>query len=356
VNDYLSLSATINTGAGYQSISWSSNNTSVATVSYNGLNASVTGKAGGTATITVTVTNYDGSKKTATCTVTVKVIAVTGVSLSLSTLTLEVGQTDYLSASVSPNNATNQNVSWSSNNTSVATVSYNGLNASVTGKAAGTATITVKTADGNITATCAVTVKPVTVTGVTITTPVTSLLRGKTGTAKASVQPSAASQSVTWSTSNTSVATVSSSGVVTAVAGGSATITATSVADSTKSASFNVSVTPELTSLSLSPTNLVAPYVSGTVILFGNAPFTIVSVTKISAERPVDPKDENGEWESFSGTGLDFYFETPTATTATTISIGQTGIPTKMRATYKVTVKDNNYGTIVTVQGTYYCW
>jgi uncharacterized protein YjdB len=82
-------------------------------------------------------------------------VSVTGVSLNASTQSLTVGQTVQLTASVSPTNATNKNVTWSSSNTSVAEVNASGL---VTAKAAGTATITATTADSGKTASCAVTV------------------------------------------------------------------------------------------------------------------------------------------------------------------------------------------------------
>ncbi len=80
--------------------------------------------------------------------------SVTAVSLNKSSLNLGIGATDTLTATVSPSNATNKNVTWTSSNTSIATVS-NGV---VTAKAAGNATITVTTEDGNKTATCDVTV------------------------------------------------------------------------------------------------------------------------------------------------------------------------------------------------------
>ena len=80
---------------------------------------------------------------------------VTGVSLDKTTLTLAVNDTGKLTATVTPDNATNKNVTWKSSNTSVATVSADGT---VTAKKAGTATITVTTADGGKTATCTVTV------------------------------------------------------------------------------------------------------------------------------------------------------------------------------------------------------
>ncbi len=82
------------------------------------------------------------------------VVPVTGVSLNKTASTMTVGETLTLTATVSPTNADNKAVTWTSSNTSVATVS-NGV---VTAKAAGTATITVTTADGSKTATCTVTV------------------------------------------------------------------------------------------------------------------------------------------------------------------------------------------------------
>lgn len=85
----------------------------------------------------------------------VPVVPVTGVTVSPTSSSVAAGLTVQLSAAVAPSNATNQNVSWSSSNTSVATVNSSGL---VTGVTAGTATITATTADGNKTATSAITV------------------------------------------------------------------------------------------------------------------------------------------------------------------------------------------------------
>jgi len=82
-------------------------------------------------------------------------VAVTGVSVSPTSASIAVGSTKTLSATVAPSNATNKTVSWSSSNTGIATVSTTGV---VTGVAAGSATITVKTTDGNKTATSTITV------------------------------------------------------------------------------------------------------------------------------------------------------------------------------------------------------
>lgn len=130
-----------------KALTWSSSNTSVATVDENG---KVTGVAAGTATITATTANG----KTATCTVTVQAVAVTGVTLSKTSVSLQIGGTETLTATIAPADATNKNVTWESSNTAVATVS----NGQVKGIAAGSATITVKTVDGEKTTTCSVTV------------------------------------------------------------------------------------------------------------------------------------------------------------------------------------------------------
>ena len=130
-----------------KALTWSSNNTSVATVDANG---TVTGVAAGTATITATTANG----KTATCSVTVQAVAVTGVSLNKTSASLQIGESETLTATVTPADATNKNITWESSNPAVATVN----NGQVKAIAEGAATITVKTVDGNKTATCSVSV------------------------------------------------------------------------------------------------------------------------------------------------------------------------------------------------------
>lgn len=92
---------------------------------------------------------------------TISNVAVTGVSVSPTSTTLSASGTQQLTATISPSNATNQNKTWSSSNTSVATVNSSGL---VTAVAAGTATITVTTQDGNFTANATITVSSGSVT------------------------------------------------------------------------------------------------------------------------------------------------------------------------------------------------
>ena len=149
-------------------------------------------------------------------------MSATGVALSETELPLVKGATATLTATVVPSDATNQKVTWSSNNTSIATVE----NGTVTAVSAGNATITVTTEDGNHTATCEVTVT-VSATGVTLSQTELSLAKGAKATLRATVVPSdATNQKVRWSSNNTSIATVEN-GTVTAVSGGNATITVT---------------------------------------------------------------------------------------------------------------------------------
>lgn len=145
VGGSVALTATLTPENATDAVVWSSNNTEIAEVSNNG---TVTAKALGTATITATVGSY-----TATCEVTVAV-PVTGVTLDKETMNLTAGSTGTLTATITPENATNKDLTWTSDKEEVATVS-DGV---VSAVAAGTAHITVTTADGGKTATCVVTV------------------------------------------------------------------------------------------------------------------------------------------------------------------------------------------------------
>jgi uncharacterized protein YjdB len=260
-------------------------------------------------------------------------VAVTGVSVSPNSASITTGTTRQLTATISPANATNQNVSWTSSNPSVATVSASGL---VTAIGTGSATITVATQDGNKTATSAITVtpstsfsvnfykptnwgtgiriywwaaqpsgiladgtwpgvlmtnsgngwysytftnvastnlifndgsnqtadlnrskngwymngtwhdsnpgSPIAVTGVSVTPTSSTVNVNATIQLTATVTPAnATNKNVTWSSSNTSVATVNTTGLVTAVGGGSATITVTTQ-DGNRTATSSINV------------------------------------------------------------------------------------------------------------------
>ena len=220
-----------------KAVTWISSNTNVATVTNEGLVLAV---AEGTATITVNT--VDGNK-TAMCTVTVTVstttVAVTGITLNKNSTTLVVNSTEQLTPTINPANATNKSVTWSSSNNNIVSVDSNGI---VTALAVGTATITVSTVDGNKTATCTVTViiPTVAVTGVSIDKNNTTLAVGTTEQLTHTVLPAnATNQSVSWSSSNNSIATVSNGGLVSAVATGTATITVSTM-DGNKTATCTV--------------------------------------------------------------------------------------------------------------------
>ena len=185
---------------------------------------------------------------TLTATVPVPTVAVSGVRLNKTSLSFTgTGSSQTLTATVSPSNATNKTITWSSSNTSVATVS-NGV---VKAVGFGTATITAKSNNGK-TASCSVTVNPIQPTGIKAT-PETSTLYGLNSTVKlsANVMPSnATNKAVTWSSRNTSVATVSSDGTVKAVGYGTTVITATTVNGLTSNCTINVKK-EEVTSLTI---------------------------------------------------------------------------------------------------------
>ncbi len=139
-------------------IEWSSSNENVAKVSSSGI---VTPVAPGTAIITAT--SVDGNH-TDECTITVfDQTKVSGVSLDKGTNEIEIDKSFQLVAEVLPSTATNKNVIWSSSDSQIATVISNGT---VTGEKAGIATISVTTDDGAFTASCVVTVLPMSVSDV----------------------------------------------------------------------------------------------------------------------------------------------------------------------------------------------
>lgn len=205
-----------------KTVTWKSSNESVATVTSAG---KITAVKEGTANITASC-----GGKTATCVVTVdpQVVAVTGVSLDKEAVTIDKGSTAQLTATVLPERASNKSVTWSSSNTSIVTVSSVGNVATLTGKAAGEAVVTVKTADGSFTKECKVTVN-IPVSSITLSQTSATIEFGQTLTLNATVLPTnASSTTVQWSSSDSSIASVSDEGVVTGeTKAGTATITAT---------------------------------------------------------------------------------------------------------------------------------
>ena len=223
-SETLKATITPSNATGDKTVKWSSSNEAVATVDSNG---KVTAKKAGTAVITATSSNG----KTAGCTVTVKQkeIAITGISLNKSTTSLTEGESETLTATITPSNATgDKTVKWSSSNEAVAAVDSNGK---VTAKKAGTAVITATSSNGK-TAGCTVTVKQkeIAITGISLNKSTTSLTEGESETLTATITPLNATgdKTVKWSSSNEAVAAVDSNGKVTAKKAGTAVITATS--------------------------------------------------------------------------------------------------------------------------------
>ena len=222
-------------------VTWKSSDAAVASVDANG---KVTGVKAGEATITVTT--EDGAK-TATCKVTVT-IPVTGVTLNKTALTLNIGASETLTATVKPDDATNKALTWTSSDETVATVDATGK---VTGKKIGTATITATAQDGSgVSGSCTVTVlsgvKTVTVTPANLT-----LGKNKSYTLTATVDAQPGTDTgVTWTSSDTTIATVDATGKVTATDKvGTVTITATSKADPAKKGTCTVKVSGDQTDI-----------------------------------------------------------------------------------------------------------
>ena len=153
-----------------------------------------------------------------------KNVAVTGVELKQTSASINIGETVRLEATIAPEDATNKGFVWTSSEPSVAEVNENGV---VTGKTIGTTAITVTTADGGFTDTCNVTVSYVPVDGITLNKSKEELNPGDWFRLLATVSPENATEpDVAWESSADNVAIVDENGKVTAVAEGSAVITA----------------------------------------------------------------------------------------------------------------------------------
>ena len=321
------LTATVSPkDAANKKVTWKSSNAAIASVDANG---KVTGVKAGEATITVTT--EDGGK-TATCKVTVsdKEIKVTGVKLNKSETSLLVGGNETLTATVLPEDATNQNVTWKSDKPEIATVDANGK---VTAVKVGEATITVTTEDGGKTATCKVTVSEtsVAVTGVKLNKSETSLLVGGNETLTATVLPEdATNQNVTWKSDKPEIATVDANGKVTAVKVGEATITVTTE-DGGKTATCKVTVSDteiKVTGVTLNKTALTLNIGANETLTATVAPAdaTNKKVTWKSSDAAVATVDANGKVTAVKAGEATI--------TVTTEDGGKT-------ATCKVTVKPN---------------
>ena len=214
-----------------RSITWISSDKKIATVSTSGV---VTGKKAGTAVITA----VSSSGYTATCTVTVTPVTATSVKLNKKSGSLKVGGTVTLKATVSPSNASDKSVTWESTDPEIATV----VNGKVTALKPGTVSIRATTANGK-TALCKVKVTAVKPTKIKLNLKSGKLDMDTSGQLKATVTPAnATDKSVTWKSSNPSVASVDENGLVTAHMPGTATITVKSNGNTKLSATCKITV------------------------------------------------------------------------------------------------------------------
>ena len=245
VGDGVALAETVEPSNAYDdSVTWSSNNTKVATVDQDG---EVTGEAPGTAVITVKAN--DGSGKYATCTVTVvegdpEEVEVEKIKITGDTKKVAPGKKLKLTATVYPEDATNQKVVWKVSNTKYASVNSKGV---VTTKKAGkgkSVTVTaVSDEDSTIKATYKISIMKKAVTKIKLSASKKVLKKGKSVTVKAKFTPSAGiSKELTWTSSNPNVATVSSKGKVKAKKKGKVKITAKAKDGSGKKATITIKV------------------------------------------------------------------------------------------------------------------
>jgi uncharacterized protein YjdB/endonuclease/exonuclease/phosphatase family metal-dependent hydrolase len=222
-----------------KTVSWSSSIPAIALVDNHGKVSAI-----GVGNTVISAVTEDGGK-TATCAVTVTSadVSVTGISLDKSELSLFVGDTVTLKASVTPDNATNTTILWSSNIPEIAAVDIS--TGKITAVSAGNAIISAVTEDGGKKATCRVTVTPVIVPVTEVLLDKYSLLLsiGETASLEATVEPdSATDKAVSWESDNPAVATVNAStGKITAKSAGEAKISAVAN-DGGKSAACNLTV------------------------------------------------------------------------------------------------------------------
>ena len=248
-NSINKLVATVTPSQASQKVAWSSSNGKIATVDSKGrVKAVSNGKC------KIIATTTDGTNRTASCDVTVDIKFVTGISFDFNSYTItNVNQTPVFRPNITPSDAEDKNVRWSSSNTKVATVSSSGV---IKAAGNGTCKITATTTDGtNLSASFNITVN-IKATKITMDKTKIELTTGKeTEKITSSIEPSIANKAVKYTSSNTSIATVSSDGVVTAAGSGTCRIIATTTDGSKLTASCDVTVNIKTTGMKLDKTN-----------------------------------------------------------------------------------------------------
>ena len=198
-----------------KSLSWISSNANVASVTQDG---KVTAMGNGEAVITV---KTNDGEKIDECTISVKQ-TVTRLTLDKTSISLKENDVQPLTVTVTPDNAYDKTVTWSSSDSSIAIVDENGI---VKAISKGSTVITAKANDGsNVYATCKVTVTRG-VSGVTLNTHSAAMYPGESVALEAIVTPETAdNRNVVWTSVNPAIATVSNNGLVSGVASGATTV------------------------------------------------------------------------------------------------------------------------------------
>ena len=214
-------------------ITWTSSNANIATVS----NGKVTAKSAGTVTITAKTAN----NKTAICNVTVKKLEVTEVMIDTANISINVGGSHAFTVKITPGGVaeSDKKITATSSNANIASVS----GFTVTGKSAGTATVTFKAPNG-VSTSCKVTVNEVMATGVTVTPTSLEMTAGESYTLSASIMPgNVTNKTVDVTSSNTNVVIINGL-TVRAVGAGTATVTVTTSNGKTASCVIVVKAAP----------------------------------------------------------------------------------------------------------------
>lgn len=242
-----------------KSLSWISDNPEVVSVDENG---KVTAVSVGEAIISAK--SVDGSDVSAECKVTVDPVSASAVTLNVADMTLLVGQSDKLTATVSPENVTDKTITWASDNETIATVDENGL---VTALGVGSATITASTENG-LTATCEVTVLPVLVEAIILDPNTIQGIIGEKFVINASVLPENASNPhIDWESSNPNVASVDQDGNVEIIKDGSCRIIAYATDGSDVSAECFITGTSGIESIFAECGDHISVYTPGGLLI-----------------------------------------------------------------------------------------
>lgn len=265
-----------------KTVTWTSSNSNVATVN----DGKVTAIAEGSATITATA-----GGKSATCFVTVKIktIEVSSVSLDKTEITLIEGDSQKLTATVKPDNATDKTVTWTSSNNNVATVD----DGTVRAIAEGSATITATAGEKSAICTVVVTKQVIDVTSVSLDKTEITMNMGESRTLAATVKPdNATDKTVTWTSSNTNVAKVEG-GKVTALSEGGAIISASA---------GNMTATCTVTVLGSDP--VIKAVYSGIDLSSGGSCTPEGSLWKLSENTRLTVTLKNNSFDTITITGL----------------------------------------------------